>query len=116
MVCSKCAKLATGTKLATPGVKKKNEIYLGSPAASSSKSATLGQTGIGKVRFTVAGRTARRELIAKPLHNRANFCPKMPKIHMRSTRGELVCRMYRRIALTWSQLMREVQDKDHPRA
>lgn len=55
MVCSKCAKLSKGTTLATPGVKRKSEIYHGSTAGSSSansggtKSATLGQTGIGKV-------------------------------------------------------------------
>lgn len=49
MVCSKCQKLSKGTTLATPGVKKKTEMYHGSPAASSSKSATQGQTGIGKV-------------------------------------------------------------------
>lgn len=50
MVCSKCSKLSKGTALATPVVKKKSEMYHGSPASSSSsKSATLGQTGVGKV-------------------------------------------------------------------
>jgi hypothetical protein len=56
MVCAKCQKLQ-GTKLATPDVKRKSDIYHGSPASSSSKSgsssdkksATLGQTGVGKV-------------------------------------------------------------------
>ncbi len=55
MVCAKCQKL-NKTTLATPGVKKKAEMYYGSPASSSStaaggqkKSATLGQTGISKV-------------------------------------------------------------------
>ncbi|PSR76284.1 microtubule-associated protein [Coniella lustricola] len=48
MVCAKCQKLTKGTTLATPGVKKKSEIYHGSSAASSSKSATQGQSGIGK--------------------------------------------------------------------
>ncbi|TQS33044.1 hypothetical protein Golomagni_06627 [Golovinomyces magnicellulatus] len=50
MVCSKCQKLAKGTALATPGVKKKSEMYYGSSASTKtgSKSATLGQTGIGK--------------------------------------------------------------------
>ncbi|KAM7186508.1 Microtubule-associated protein CRIPT domain containing protein [Rhypophila sp. PSN 637] len=55
MVCAKCQK-KTKTTLATPGVKKKSEMYYGSPASSSSssskpgekKSATLGQTGISK--------------------------------------------------------------------
>lgn len=54
MVCAKCQKLSKGTTLATPRVKKKSEMYLGSPAASSSsssKSATAGQTGVGKVRY-----------------------------------------------------------------
>jgi hypothetical protein len=54
MVCSKCEKLAKSTTLATPGVKKRSEMYHGSPAGSSSKggdkkSATLGNSGIGKV-------------------------------------------------------------------
>ena len=53
MVCSKCQKLSKGTTLATPGVKKKNDMYYGSPAGSSkagaSKSATIGHNGIGKV-------------------------------------------------------------------
>ncbi|KAK3302168.1 microtubule-associated protein CRIPT-domain-containing protein [Chaetomium strumarium] len=51
MVCAKCQKL-NKTTLATPGVKKKSEMYYGSPASSSTstgkKSATLGQTGISK--------------------------------------------------------------------
>ncbi|KAB5558570.1 microtubule-associated protein CRIPT-domain-containing protein [Coniochaeta sp. 2T2.1] len=46
MVCAKCSKLSK-TTLATPGVKKKSEMYYGSAASSSSdkKSATLGQSG-----------------------------------------------------------------------
>lgn len=53
MVCAKCQKLSKGTTLATPAVKKKSEMYYGSPASSSSSSrpsATLGQTGVTKVR------------------------------------------------------------------
>lgn len=52
MVCSKCLKLTKSTKLATPEVKKKSEMYYGSPAtakAGSSKSVTLGNTGVSKV-------------------------------------------------------------------
>lgn len=52
MVCGKCLKLQKSTKLATPEVKKKSEMYYGSPAstkASGSKSATLGNTGVSKV-------------------------------------------------------------------
>jgi hypothetical protein len=52
MVCAKCQKL-NNTTLVTPGVKKKNEMYYGSPASSSNstekKPATLGQNGISKV-------------------------------------------------------------------
>lgn len=56
MVCAKCQKVSKSTTLATPGVKKKSEIYFGSAASSSSKrgektksSATAGNSGIGKV-------------------------------------------------------------------
>ncbi|KAH8801507.1 microtubule-associated protein CRIPT-domain-containing protein [Xylogone sp. PMI_703] len=53
MVCAKCQKIMKTTTLATPGVKKKSEIYYGSPASSSSKdsgkpSATLGNNGVTK--------------------------------------------------------------------
>ncbi|OAQ70320.1 PDZ-binding protein, CRIPT [Pochonia chlamydosporia 170] len=56
MVCTKCQRLSK-TTLATPEVKKKSEMYYGSPASSSSKasgsgtgskSTTLGQTGVVK--------------------------------------------------------------------
>lgn len=54
MVCAKCSKLTKPTSLATPGVKKKAEMYYGSPAGSKksgeSSKATLGNTGVGKVR------------------------------------------------------------------
>ncbi|MCJ1383025.1 hypothetical protein MMC17_006138 [Xylographa soralifera] len=56
MVCAKCQKTLQKTELATPGVKRKNDIYYGSPTASASSSAgrsktsaTLGNTGIGKL-------------------------------------------------------------------
>lgn len=42
MVCSKCQKTLKKTELATPGVKRKNEIYLGSPTAEKSKAARYG--------------------------------------------------------------------------
>jgi hypothetical protein len=55
MVCAKCTKAAKPTSLATPDVKKKNDMYYGSPAGSKTDktktSATLGNTGIGKVRY-----------------------------------------------------------------
>jgi hypothetical protein len=57
MVCAKCAKLSKATTLATPGVKKKSEMYYGSPAGSSKTtdksktSATLGNNGIGKASY-----------------------------------------------------------------
>lgn len=59
MVCTKCQKKLKTTELATPGVKRKSEMYYGSPATSTGGSsssssadrtkATLGNTGIGKV-------------------------------------------------------------------
>lgn len=56
MVCAKCQKVQKKTELATPGVKRKNDIYYGSPSSSTSgkstgskPSATLGNTGVGKV-------------------------------------------------------------------
>lgn len=51
MVCAKCAKLTSATKLATPSVVRKSELYHGSSASSSHKasnSATQGPSGIGK--------------------------------------------------------------------
>lgn len=61
MVCAKCQKRLGATALATPGVKKKTDMYYGSPAGSkttaSSKtsSATLGDNGVGKVRVAFSG-------------------------------------------------------------
>ena len=56
MVCSKCQKKLKSTELATPGVKRKSEMYHGSPAATvgggdSKGKATLGSTGVSKVCF-----------------------------------------------------------------
>ncbi|KAJ5102195.1 hypothetical protein NUU61_004417 [Penicillium alfredii] len=57
MVCSKCQKKLKSTELATPGVKRKTDMYYGSPsttlggAAADSKAkgkATLGTTGVSK--------------------------------------------------------------------
>ncbi|KAE8363360.1 PDZ-binding protein [Aspergillus caelatus] len=56
MVCSKCQKKLKSTELATPGVKRKSEMYYGSPSTSvgggggegSKSKPTLGNTGIGK--------------------------------------------------------------------
>lgn len=51
MVCAKCQKSQKKTELATPGVKRKNELYFGSPASNdkSKSSATSSASGIGKV-------------------------------------------------------------------
>jgi hypothetical protein len=56
MVCTKCQKKLKTTELATPGVKKKSEMYYGSPAASVGGGSgsgggkpTMGNTGVGKV-------------------------------------------------------------------
>ncbi|OGE55659.1 hypothetical protein PENARI_c004G02407 [Penicillium arizonense] len=54
MVCSKCQKKLQSTELATPGVKRKNDMYYGSPSSSlgggdkGKAKPTLGATGIGK--------------------------------------------------------------------
>ena len=63
MVCSKCQKLSKKTTLATPEVKKKNDIYHGS--ATSSKGSgkagtTLANAGVSKVRFQLIIRELRR--------------------------------------------------------
>ncbi|KAI9872403.1 MAG: hypothetical protein M1830_001692 [Pleopsidium flavum] len=62
MVCSKCQKLQKKTELATPGVKRKNDLYYGSPATSASSagdksklSAMLGTNGIGKSKLLSKG-------------------------------------------------------------
>ena len=61
MVCAKCSKLSK-TTLATPGVKKKSEMYYGSAASSSpssagdKKSATLGQSGVSKASISLPPR------------------------------------------------------------
>ncbi|KAI9713644.1 MAG: hypothetical protein M1812_006616 [Candelaria pacifica] len=54
MVCAKCQKALKTTELATPGVKRKSEMYYGSPASKGAgdknkTSSTLGNNGIGKV-------------------------------------------------------------------
>lgn len=59
MVCAKCQKKLKATELATPGVKRKSEMYYGSPSstlggggdakAKSGKGPTLGNTGVSKV-------------------------------------------------------------------
>ncbi|PWY87029.1 cript family protein [Aspergillus sclerotioniger CBS 115572] len=48
MVCAKCQKKLKQTELATPGVKRKAEMYYGSPSTSGGGKATLGSTGVGK--------------------------------------------------------------------
>lgn len=59
MVCTKCQKKLKSTELATPGVKRKNDMYYGSPsttlggssAGAAKGKSTLGNAGIGKVCF-----------------------------------------------------------------
>ncbi|KAI4134537.1 MAG: hypothetical protein LQ347_001438 [Umbilicaria vellea] len=55
MVCAKCQKISKKTELATPSVKRKNDLYYGSPASTSvgnsdksKTSATLRNNGVGK--------------------------------------------------------------------
>ena len=59
MVCAKCQKLQKKTELVTPGVKRKSDLYYGSPASStagSRVSITFGSAGIGKVSASVRER------------------------------------------------------------
>lgn len=55
MVCGKCQKKLQKTELATPGVKRKNDMYYGSPSTTlggggdAKSKSTLGNTGISKV-------------------------------------------------------------------
>lgn len=51
MVCTKCQRLQKKTELATPGVKRKSDLYFGSSASNdnSKSSATSTFSGIGKV-------------------------------------------------------------------
>ena len=82
MVCAKCQKLSKSTTLATPAVKKQSEMYYGSPAGSSKSgdktktSATLGNNGIGKVRFTIY-----RVLSIANSSQRVNYYQKQLEIH-----------------------------------
>ena len=104
MVCAKCQKL-NKTTLATPGVKKKAEMYYGSPASSSSssaaaggqkKSATLGQTGISKVsgeNHTVV-ETAERTSLSDHLPEQTPvqgsqepLCPVLERLHPLQDQG-----------------------------
>ncbi|PGH23766.1 hypothetical protein AJ80_02196 [Polytolypa hystricis UAMH7299] len=57
MVCSRCQKKLQKTELATPAVKRKNDMYYGSPSSTlggggggkgQKSSATLGNTGVTK--------------------------------------------------------------------
>ncbi|KAF6224898.1 hypothetical protein HO133_010092 [Letharia lupina] len=54
MVCAKCQKSQKKTELATPGVKRKNDLYLGSPASNDKgkSSATSNASGVGKIKAT----------------------------------------------------------------
>ncbi|PQE10876.1 Cript family protein [Rutstroemia sp. NJR-2017a BBW] len=78
MVCAKCQKKPQSTTaLATPEVKKKNDMYYGSPAAGSSKagsskagtktSATLGNNGIGKLWLLIL--SLQSKLLSKSARN-----------------------------------------------
>ncbi|KAF6234500.1 hypothetical protein HO173_007125 [Letharia columbiana] len=57
MVCAKCQKSQKKTELATPGVKRKNDLYLGSPASNDKckSSATSNASGVGKSKLLSKG-------------------------------------------------------------
>jgi hypothetical protein len=94
MVCSKCQKLTKSTALATPGVKKKNDMYYGSPAGNTSRSgdktktsATLGNNGVGKVCNYAQLHSLVRIRECTDLNLRANFYPKPLEIPTQHTRA-----------------------------
>lgn len=67
MVCAKCQKTLKKTELATPGVKRKNELCLSSPTvdksmSKSSSSIAAGSAGIGKSKLL--GKSARNPFAA----------------------------------------------------
>ncbi|PHH85870.1 hypothetical protein CDD83_11051 [Cordyceps sp. RAO-2017] len=90
MVCAKCQKLSKGTTLATPEVKKKSDMYYGSAASASSssskgaggtRSATLGQTGVGK-----------SKLLSKSAKNPyAQYSSSCTKCKTKITQGHAFC-------------------------
>ncbi|KAK5990165.1 hypothetical protein PT974_08431 [Cladobotryum mycophilum] len=84
MVCGKCLKLSKSTKLATPEVKKRSDMYHGSPATSSvtgSKSATLGNTGVSK-----------NKLLSKAAKNPyAQYASSCSKCKTKITQGNTYC-------------------------
>ena len=91
MVCNKCQKALKQTELATPGVKRKSDLYYESPASKSSKdkstaSATLGKTGIGKVHQASPSRLI-RSTKADNRNNRASSSAKPPRTPMPHTRA-----------------------------
>lgn len=53
MVCAKCQKTLKKTELATPSIKRKNEIYHGSSASSDKSRTSATTTGVGKVLSTL---------------------------------------------------------------
>lgn len=78
MVCAKCQKLQKKTELATPGVKRKNEMYYGSPASSMTSAGdksktppTAGVAGIGKVNRLFYITQWKQKLIFLPLSEQA---------------------------------------------
>ncbi|KAF4581919.1 cript family protein [Ophiocordyceps camponoti-floridani] len=82
MVCVKCQKLKS-TTLATPEVKKKNDIYYGSPASTSSSktTTTLGNSGIAK-----------SKLLSKSAKNPyAQYSSSCTKCKTKITQGHAFC-------------------------
>ncbi|KAI4152147.1 MAG: hypothetical protein LQ340_003083 [Diploschistes diacapsis] len=99
MVCAKCQRLSKGTTLATPGVKRKSEIYYGSPASgsgagnassssnknktssSSSSSAVLGKAGVSKSKLL--GKNAKNPY--------ASYSSSCRKCTAKTEQGKVLC-------------------------
>lgn len=85
MVCAKCSKALKKTSLATPDVKRKNELYHGSPASTStgagvsknkllSKSAKNPYAAYGGSCETCKGRTEQGKKFCQRCAYKANAC------------------------------------------
>ncbi|KAI9786033.1 MAG: hypothetical protein M1835_003184 [Candelina submexicana] len=92
MVCAKCQKALKTTELATPGVKRKSEMYYGSPASSSKgagdkskTSATLGNNGVGKrLEFRVNCYLKAPRILMPPMPARAR------RVRQKQTKGKSI--------------------------
>lgn len=90
MVCAKCLKSQKQTKLATPDVKKKSEMYYGSPAGSSSTRSTGGGSKAGAT-LGIAG-VSKSKLLSKSAKNPyAAYSSNCDSCHTKTDAGRKYC-------------------------